>query len=214
MSRVKPGIPVVVSLPPKGASHQTGKRYLSIGRLIEGAQKLRVVAQRIGLQSFNELIRLAGAEKGYEIIHRFVQYHDDFASAAELFLFFFASQRFLMKNDGRGKLVEVYPVRVDSPASQIERHKYLKAVRGMAGAFGKLDLSAEEARSLVEQAGPFVFPPFAKVPFNAMNMLSDLFVGKLVGRYGLEKFIEALRTAYKNRPADLEAEVSRLIGQR
>jgi len=215
MTRVNRNNPVVVSLPPGGAGQQTGKNYLSIGQLIEKSQKLRVVAHNLKLQSFNDIIQLAGAEISHQIFRLFVAYHDDFSSVADLSIFFFASKRFLLKEvkkeDKKGKLTEIYPVKVDSPEAQCERDKYLKAVRGMARAFAKLELSADESQSFVEQVGPVIFPLFVKKPSDAEKMLSVSFGIDLKDKSGLEKLFIALKAASKNQPDHLEAEVARLL---
>jgi len=161
----------------------------------------------IGRPALDQLIGMEGEPKGLFILHRFVQYNDDFKNAADFFLYSFACGRYLSKQEPGGKFVEAFPVKIDSRETIRERSKYFNATRRIGRYFHELKLGAEEAKSFVEEVSPFVFPMFMGRDYNESLMLRDSFIKDMIDKFGFGRFLAVLRIAVKNKPDNLQKEI-------
>ncbi len=212
MTKPIKGPPQVVQLFPKKAGHAVPSgRSEPLEQLIHGSLKLRKLEEAIGRPSFDLLVKIEGEKKSLFILHRFVQYYDDFASACDFFLYAMACGRYLSKLDPGGKYVETFPIRIDSQETRRERGKYFTATRRIGHYFHGLKLGAEQAKLFIEEVSPLVLPLFIGKSYNESLMLKERFIKDTVEKYGFDQFIEALRAAAKNKSVNLQTEVSLLI---
>ena len=109
-----------------------------------------------------------------------------------------------------GKDSEIFPDRTGRPELQKKWHDHLTAVRQIGRDFAYLGLSAEEARSFIEQVSPRFFPLLVGEPFRASEMLKVETVKDLIKAYGFVKFTNLLASAAINKPINLEEELIRL----
>lgn len=128
----------------------SARDFLLLDGLLGRAQKLKRNIAKVGIAPFVAIIGTLEADRAYAVIHHFVQYRDDFNTPVEFLVFSFTCDKYLLKME-RKRIVETYPVEIDSPAKAALRQRKLDAVKKIGKAAALLSLTPDECRKLVDE---------------------------------------------------------------